>query len=64
MIMKKRFGEVSEPEWRTKLLAQLLKSDGILFLPGWEDDRFAQLEKEIADFCEKPTVKVFTSTGG
>ena len=60
----KRFGEVSEPEWRTKLLAQLLKSDGIIFLPGWEQNHYAKLEKEIADFCEKPTVKVFTSTSG
>lgn len=55
---EKRFGQVSKQEWRIKLLEQLLKSDGILFLPGWEDERFAQLEKEIADFCEKPTVKV------
>ena len=56
--------KLSEQEWRTKLLAQLLKSDGIIFLPGWEDNSYAKLEKEIADFCEKPIVKVFTSTGG
>ena len=60
---EKRFGEVSEPEWRTKLLAQLLKSDGILFLPGWEQNPFSALEKDIATVCRKTTVKVFPSIG-
>ena len=59
----KRFGEVSEPEWRTKLLAQLLKSDGIIFLPGWEQNPFSALEKDIATVCRKTTVKVFPSIG-
>ncbi|MDY3754618.1 MAG: hypothetical protein SOZ84_01230 [Treponema sp.] len=60
---EKRFGEVSEPEWRTKLLAQLLKSDGIIFLPGWEQNPFSALEKDIATVCRKTTVKVFPSIG-
>ena len=58
---EKRFGKLSEQEWRTKLLAQLLKSDGIIFLPGWEQNPFSALEKDIATVCRKTTVKVFPS---
>ena len=36
--------------------------DEIVITLGLAD--YAKLEKEIADFCEKPTVKVFTSTSG
>ena len=60
---EKRFGKLSEQEWRTKLLAQLLKSDGISFLPGWEQNPFSALEKDIASVCRKTTVKVFPSIG-
>jgi hypothetical protein len=60
---EKRFGKLSEQEWRTKLLAQLLKSDGIIFLPGWEQNPFSALEKDIATVCRKTTVKVFPSIG-
>lgn len=61
---EKRFGKLSEQEWRTKLLVQLLKSDGIIFLPGWEGNHFSILEKEIALFCGKTIVKVRYPTGG
>ena len=60
---EKRFGQVSEQEWRTKELSQLLKSDGIIFLSGWEQNPFSALEKDIATVCRKTTVKVFPSIG-
>ena len=43
---------------------ELLKSDGIIFLSGWEGNHFSILEKEIALFCGKTIVKVRCPTGG
>lgn len=54
-----RFGSLSQEERRTKLLGHLLRSDGVMLMPGWTVSAEAATEQEVATFCGKRQVRIF-----
>ena len=57
--LEKRFGSLSQEDRRTKLLGHLLRSDGVMLMPGWTVSAEAATEQEVAAFCGKRQVRIF-----
>lgn len=55
---ERRFGSLSQEEWRAKLLGHLLRADGVMLLSGWTSSAEAAIEQEVSAFCGKATVKI------
>lgn len=56
---ERRFGSLSQEDRRTKLLGHLLRSDGVMLMPGWAVSAEAATEQEVAAFCGKRQVRIF-----
>lgn len=60
-----RFGEMSQNQWRTKLLGHLLRADGVSITSGLTDTDSPQAltELKVATFCGKTIVTLLSQSG-